>query len=41
MNVWDDLRESFSKVDRVRITTLRYSFNNLKQNFKIDHGVFS
>lgn len=41
MNIWDDLHERFSKVDRVRITTLGYSFNNLKQNFKIDHGVFS
>jgi len=29
--VWQDLHERFSKVDRIRIATLRSSINNLKQ----------
>lgn len=32
--VWQDLHESFSKVDRIRITNLRSSINNLKQGAK-------
>ncbi|MCI50055.1 integrase catalytic region, partial [Trifolium medium] len=30
-DVWCDLQERFSKVDRIRIATLRSSINNLKQ----------
>ena len=32
--VWQDLHEGFSKVDRIRIATLRSSVNNLKQGTK-------
>jgi hypothetical protein len=32
--VWQDLKERFSKVDRIRIAHLRSSINNLKQGSK-------
>jgi hypothetical protein len=32
--VWEDLKERFSKADRIRISTLRSSINNLKQGSK-------
>jgi hypothetical protein len=32
--VWEDLKERFSKADRIRISTLRSSINNLKQGTK-------
>lgn len=32
MDAWDELREIFLKVGHVRICTLRYFNNNLKQN---------
>ena len=31
LSAWDDLKERFSKVDRVRILSLRSTINNLKQ----------
>ncbi|GAU15747.1 hypothetical protein TSUD_235630 [Trifolium subterraneum] len=34
IDVWEDLQERFSKVDRVRIANLRASINNLKQGSK-------
>ncbi|GAU33433.1 hypothetical protein TSUD_380690 [Trifolium subterraneum] len=34
IDVWRDLQERFSKVDRIRIATLRSSINNLKQGTK-------
>jgi hypothetical protein len=34
IDVWHDLQERFSKVDRIRIATLRSSINNLKQDSK-------
>jgi hypothetical protein len=33
-DVWQDLKEHFSKVDRIRISNLRSSINNLKQGSK-------
>jgi hypothetical protein len=33
-DVWQDLQERFSKIDRIRIATLRSSINNLKQGSK-------
>jgi len=33
-DVWQDLKERFSKVDRIRIANLRSSINNLKQGSK-------
>lgn len=33
-DIWDVLRERFSKVDCIGIATLRSSINNLKQNSK-------
>jgi hypothetical protein len=32
--VWEDLKEHFSKIDRIRITSLRSTINNLKQGSK-------
>jgi len=34
IDAWLDLKEHFSKVDRIRIDTLRSKFNNLKQGSK-------
>ncbi|KAK2409531.1 putative mitochondrial protein [Trifolium repens] len=34
IDAWEDLRERFAKVDRIRISTLRASLNNLKQSNK-------
>jgi hypothetical protein len=34
IDAWEDLRERFPKVDRIRISTLRASLNNLKQGNK-------
>jgi len=34
LDVWEDLKERFSKADRIRISTLRSSINNLKQGGK-------
>ncbi|GAU11490.1 hypothetical protein TSUD_344800 [Trifolium subterraneum] len=34
VDVWEDLQERFSKIDRVRIANLRSSINNLKQGSK-------
>ncbi|MCI26703.1 integrase catalytic region, partial [Trifolium medium] len=34
IDVWLDLQERFSKVDRIRIANLRTSINNLKQGSK-------
>jgi hypothetical protein len=31
LSAWDDLKEQFSKVDRVRILSLKSTINNLKQ----------
>jgi hypothetical protein len=33
-DVWQDLQERFSKIDRIRIATIRSSINNLKQGSK-------
>ncbi|XP_024632847.1 uncharacterized protein [Medicago truncatula] len=33
-DVWHDLQERFSKVDRIRIANLRSTINNLKQGSK-------
>lgn len=33
-DVWRDLQERFSKVDRIRIANLRSTINNLKQDSK-------
>jgi len=34
LSAWEDLKEQFSKVDRVRILSLRSTINNLKQGTK-------
>jgi hypothetical protein len=34
LEVWLDLKERFSKVDRIRIANLRSTINNLKQGSK-------
>jgi hypothetical protein len=34
IDAWEDLRERFAKIDRIRISTLRNSLNNLKQGTK-------
>nr|ABD32757.1 Integrase, catalytic region [Medicago truncatula] len=34
LSAWDDLKECFSKVDRVRVLSLRSTINNLKQGTK-------
>lgn len=31
MDVWEDLKECFSKVDKICISTMRYTINNIKQ----------
>lgn len=34
IDVWKDLKEQFSKVDRIRVANLRSEINNLKQGSK-------
>lgn len=34
LEVWLDLKERFSKIDRIRIANMRFSINNLKQGAK-------
>jgi len=34
IDVWEELKERFSKADRIRISTLRSSINNLKKGSK-------
>ena len=34
LEVWNDLQERFSKIDRIRVSTLRMEINNLKQGSK-------
>ena len=34
LDVWRDLQERFSKIDRIRIATFRSTINNLKQGSK-------
>lgn len=35
IDVWNDLKEIFSKIDRVRVAHLRFQLNNMKQGGKI------
>ena len=34
IDVWEELKDRFSKVDRIRVSMLRSSINNLKQGSK-------
>jgi hypothetical protein len=34
IDAWEDLRERFAKINRIHISTLRNSLNNLKQGTK-------
>jgi len=34
IDVWVELQERFSKVDRIRVASLRSTINNLKQGYK-------